>query len=391
MELKVWVDGVLRVLCGLSEETSCQDVVITLAKAMGQTGRYVLIQRLRDYERQLLANEKLLDSMTKLGQQASDIQFFLRRIGPINQDRTVSDKGITSPKLHVLEPHKHKEPRRSHTFNLGHSSSLKKKPKHLKRSAFTPPPCSSVTVSKDELFQQVLQQQARLHDLEVHLNVMEQEMLVWEQMTASDYELPETKLEAKLEQKLCTEEDQELALNHKLRKLHQMLDSYDTSLQDLTAHTGHLEKEIELENIRRQSFVALSNLEESLGSVKVELKSEQKHGEELESSLTELEKVLGSTEALLQTKTEEMDKLNKELRQCNLQQFIQQTGTHIHTDLEHLEKIEKMHLLPKGSYNGSGSCHAALPPQSTAKRLLGHPRNLLDPLISSLNPEGVFV
>lgn len=47
-----------------------------------------------------------------------------------------------------------------------------------------------------------------------------------------------------------------------------------------------------------------------------------------------------------------MDKLNKELRQCNLQQFIQQTGTHIHTDLEHLEKIEKMHFLPKGSYNG---------------------------------------
>ena len=36
MELKVWVDGVVRVVCGLSEETSCQDVVIALAQAIGQ-------------------------------------------------------------------------------------------------------------------------------------------------------------------------------------------------------------------------------------------------------------------------------------------------------------------------------------------------------------------
>lgn len=35
MELKVWVDGVVRVVCGLSEETSCQDVVIALAQAIG--------------------------------------------------------------------------------------------------------------------------------------------------------------------------------------------------------------------------------------------------------------------------------------------------------------------------------------------------------------------
>lgn len=35
MELKVWVEGVVRVVCGLSLETSCQDVVITLAQAIG--------------------------------------------------------------------------------------------------------------------------------------------------------------------------------------------------------------------------------------------------------------------------------------------------------------------------------------------------------------------
>lgn len=32
----MWVDGVVRVVCGLSEETSCQDVVIALAQAIGE-------------------------------------------------------------------------------------------------------------------------------------------------------------------------------------------------------------------------------------------------------------------------------------------------------------------------------------------------------------------
>lgn len=40
MELKVWVDGVVRVVCGLSEETSCQDVVIALAQAIGEFGNF---------------------------------------------------------------------------------------------------------------------------------------------------------------------------------------------------------------------------------------------------------------------------------------------------------------------------------------------------------------
>lgn len=37
MELKVWVDGVIRVVCGLSLNTSCQDVVIALAQAIGKS------------------------------------------------------------------------------------------------------------------------------------------------------------------------------------------------------------------------------------------------------------------------------------------------------------------------------------------------------------------
>lgn len=35
MEVKVFVDGVPRVVCGVTEETTCQDVVIALAQALG--------------------------------------------------------------------------------------------------------------------------------------------------------------------------------------------------------------------------------------------------------------------------------------------------------------------------------------------------------------------
>lgn len=37
MELKVWVDGVARVVCGLTLSTSCKDVVIARAQSLGNS------------------------------------------------------------------------------------------------------------------------------------------------------------------------------------------------------------------------------------------------------------------------------------------------------------------------------------------------------------------
>lgn len=43
MEVKVSVDGVPRVVCGVTEETTCQGVVLVLAQATGMhvLGKYV--------------------------------------------------------------------------------------------------------------------------------------------------------------------------------------------------------------------------------------------------------------------------------------------------------------------------------------------------------------
>ncbi|KAG7473813.1 hypothetical protein MATL_G00099860 [Megalops atlanticus] len=425
MELKVWVDGVVRVVCGLSEETSCQDVVIALAQAIGQTGRYVLIQRLRDSERQLLANERPLESLAKLGQLGSEVQFFLRRTGPSS-----SDGGPPLPKLSEPEPPKRREPKKSLTFNLGPSSSPRAKLKHFKNSprdspeqraspppATPPPTLASPTngSSKEEVFRKVLQQQERLQSLEAQLEALEQEVRVWEQPPAPDACLQEElelmeqaarRNEAELahedllERELQAEMEAERGLRRRLGELHSKLDDCGRRLQDFTTRSGQLEQEIQLESRRQRPHSATPRPDESLSAVRAELQTQQQHGTELEASIAETERALGRTEALLQAKNEEMDELNKELRQCNLQQFIQQTGvlptqtqmrTDLHEQLEQLEplgQVEQARYLSDGySSGGSLPYPTDSPPRPTAKQFLGNPRNLQNPLVSSLNPE----
>lgn len=45
MELKVWVDGIQRVVCGVSEQTTCQEVVIALAQAIGESFQAQMAQQ----------------------------------------------------------------------------------------------------------------------------------------------------------------------------------------------------------------------------------------------------------------------------------------------------------------------------------------------------------
>lgn len=51
MELKVRVDGIPRVVCGVTQQTTCQDVVRALAVATSQVGRFTLIEKFRSNER----------------------------------------------------------------------------------------------------------------------------------------------------------------------------------------------------------------------------------------------------------------------------------------------------------------------------------------------------
>ncbi|XP_051161149.1 ras association domain-containing protein 8 [Leptopilina boulardi] len=82
MELKVWVEGIQRIVCGVTETTTCQDVVYALAHATAQTGRFTLIERWRTSERLLAPYENPLKILMKWGEYASEVQLILKRSTP---------------------------------------------------------------------------------------------------------------------------------------------------------------------------------------------------------------------------------------------------------------------------------------------------------------------
>uniref|UniRef100_A0A673K5G8 Ras association domain-containing protein 8-like n=1 Tax=Sinocyclocheilus rhinocerous TaxID=307959 RepID=A0A673K5G8_9TELE len=425
MELKVWVDGVVRVVCGLSEETSCQDVVIALAQAIGQTGRYILIQRLRDTERQLLANERPLESLAKLGQHSSEVQFFLRRTGPSSsEEQSLHSRTLPHSKPSTSEP-KRGLPKKSFTFNLGPSSSPRVKTKDSRKTPSPEQRASPVPhaqylpgPSKEEVLPHVLQQREQLHALESQLLDVDKECETWEESSAEESPLQAEMdvLEKTLwrnqqelvdeefwEEELRIETEREREMKRRLGELHAKLDDCGQKLHEFNTRAMQLEEDIQREMLQADKLPAQSDSKDSLGVVEADLQnlqSRQKQGEELEAELLELEKALGRAETLLKAKQEEVEELNKELRQCNLQQFIQQAGalpthTQPRTDLsEHPEQLDQtqqhsmlqynLHILRFLKQNYS-------PPRPTAKQFLGHPRNLQHPLVSSLNPEGVYV
>lgn len=79
MELKVWVDSIQRIVCGVSDTTTCQDVVYALAHATSQTGRFTLVEKWRNNERILAPSDKPVKVLLKWGEYSGDVQFVLRR------------------------------------------------------------------------------------------------------------------------------------------------------------------------------------------------------------------------------------------------------------------------------------------------------------------------
>lgn len=81
MELKVWVDGIKRVVCGVTDNTTCQDIVIALAQAMGRTGRFTLMEKWRENERPLPPTECPLLVLQKWGEFANEVKLVLYESG----------------------------------------------------------------------------------------------------------------------------------------------------------------------------------------------------------------------------------------------------------------------------------------------------------------------
>ncbi|XP_072237275.1 ras association domain-containing protein 7-like isoform X2 [Leuresthes tenuis] len=384
MELKVWVEGVVRVVCGLSLSTSCQDVVIALAKANSQTGRYVLILKLRGNERHLLPDECPLQHLTQLGQLAAEVQFILWRTGPsLSEDPHTATREKLTPLLRPSEPEprKHTGPQKALTFNLGPSTFPKRtKPDRAwspspepRRSpvAFLNPPTSVHSCPsyppKEEVFRQILQQQSRLQDLEGQIEALERQTELWEQESSSaslheptpvlaeeleELERRQRQNELELtygdgwEEDLQAEMEREQDMLRRLEQIHSSIDDQSYENMVLQSRSAHLEQDLQLRSQAESPQEEAQQTDEALRSLTEELHSRLQLGEELDAESSQTQWELQTAEE--RVRLEKLEELKKELRQSNLQQFVKKTGVTLHADQRRSLPVNEVYLSNAG-------------------------------------------
>ncbi|XP_070785230.1 ras association domain-containing protein 8b isoform X2 [Enoplosus armatus] len=431
MELKVWVDGVQRIVCGVTEFTTCQEVVIALAQAIGRTGRYTLIEKWRETERHLAPHENPVVSLNKWGQYASDVQLILQRTGPSVSERPTSDEQARVPErgfyrqslppLAKLRPSgtdrslKRREPKRKSLTFTGGAKGLRdifgksrdadaKQPQQrgvsLNLSRVGGVGVASVPGSPArELSRLVQLQRDKLQALESRLLGCEAELRDWEEAAGEGGNLEEELLlleqqvrrnNAEMEEEefwqneLQIELESERQLRQQLAELQGGVRDCEAKLSEYLTRLQTMEAGLEQERLQQEAELNQKVNEEEvqaqLEKVRAEVEMQSQHTARLESSCRALERSLGQSSKRLQEKEQELEQLTKELRQVNLQQFIQQTGT----------KVTVLPAQPTGE-NNSEVESGSLKRLGSSRLLPSDLRTLQSTMSSSLNPEGIYV
>ncbi|KAJ3596676.1 hypothetical protein NHX12_003080 [Muraenolepis orangiensis] len=430
MELKVWVDGVQRVVCGVTEATTCHDVVIALAQAIGRTGRYTLVERWRDSERLLAPHESPVSSLNTWGQYAGDVQLLLLHTGPSLTERPPSEgpplrgpeRGLHRQSLPPLAKLRHpsdrslrrREPRRkSLTFtggprglrdilSGGRVGEAEAKRRLLLgagggslRQAAGPAGGPGLWAFRmEEQVRLVGLQRETLHVLEKRLASYEAELQAWggEQRGGRGGGAGGK-----------ADKEGGGGLTEEILRLERCLRKHTVEVEEEEFWASELQIELENERQLEDRLLELQlrlqgceqDVEEKMGlvqSVEGELKAQERQAVQMESSCRAIDRSLGQSGTRLQDMQQELDQLTKELRQVNLQQFIQQTGS-------------KVSVLPAQPADPEGTAPPSQSPGTTGpgalcgslkRPLYTHPvpgrlRVIHGPLKSGLNPEGIYV
>jgi len=130
MDLRVYVDGIARIICDLTRTTTVHDIIIALAQYKGKAGRYSLIERAPDGTQRTLSPNELTYELIH----HPDWSYILRQ-NPSNPDSVNSQKrsksldGRKSPVqqqstvesmlISILLPYKYRPCVGVHRYNLG--------------------------------------------------------------------------------------------------------------------------------------------------------------------------------------------------------------------------------------------------------------------------------
>ncbi|XP_043572933.1 ras association domain-containing protein 8-like isoform X2 [Chiloscyllium plagiosum] len=376
MELKVWVDGVQRVVCGVNEKTTCQEVVIALAQAMGRTGRYTLKEKWKDIERHFTPEEKLLPSLSKWGQKTKDVQLILNRTGPSLNLRPVSDKHRPERNIHrqSLPPlaklrnksdknsHVKEAKRKSLNFAEGAREWLgsfgKSKEGKVKGKGGEPEKEASNSDHRPggELNQLLQRQQEKLTSLQAELEASEAEI-------------------AKLQ------EDSEPSTHTEIIRIQELIDERSAEAEEVEFWENELKAEqLHGGELREQLKEVKEKLEECEEKLRNCLLKAQGLAADLEvvRSQREQQEAKSCHDIRIKRKRCELEDLTRELRQVNLLQFIQQTGT-------------KVSILP-AQEGPAQVIESQLHQNSPENEILPAKAKVLQYLmVSSFNREGIYV
>ncbi|XP_028307256.1 ras association domain-containing protein 8 [Gouania willdenowi] len=452
MELKVWVEGVQRVVCGVTEATTCQEVVIALAQAIGRTGRYTLVEKWRDTERHLAPHESPVASLNTWGQYAGDVQLILHRTGPSLTERPPSEgpplrgpeRGLYRQSLPPLAKLRYpndrslrrREPRRKSLTFTGAPKSLKEilggsrtseadayqrlSNGNARNHFHSGPTLGTASPSvwacrMEDLVRLVGLQKDTLSMLEKKLKAYEAELqalakcrggrgsqdpsgggFLMEEILRLEKHLRKNEVEMEEEEfwvtELQIELESERQLEEKLQELHGRLQGCELEIKEKLAVVQSVETGLEEEKQQRerQESQWFSEVEAraQVLRVKTELKAQERQAVQLESSCRAVDRSLGQSCKKLQDMQQELEQLTKELRQVNLQQFIKQTGS----------KVTVLPAQPTEDDSARNShtldfcaLTGSLKRPVSSQTVSAHLRVLHSPHSSSLNPEGIYV
>lgn len=197
----------------------------------------------------------------------------------------------------------------------------------------------------DELKKLIRLQTEKLQSIEKQLESNEIEIRFWEQKYNSNLEEEIVRLEQKIkrndveieeeefwENELQIEQENEKQLKDQLQEIRQKITECESKLKDYLAQIQTMVSGLEAEKLQREVQEAQVNEEEvkgQIGKVKGEIDIQGQQSLRLENGIKAVERSLGQATKRLQDKEQELEQLTKELRQVNLQQFIQQMGTKV--------------------------------------------------------------
>ncbi|EFO83061.1 hypothetical protein CRE_00781 [Caenorhabditis remanei] len=99
MELKINIDGLERSVSGVTENTTCSQIIYALAHATSQRGRFVMVEKYRNVERRLAPNDRPLETLRKWREHAANVTFQMLRV---DQNDAICDYMSVMEKKNIM-------------------------------------------------------------------------------------------------------------------------------------------------------------------------------------------------------------------------------------------------------------------------------------------------